>query len=399
MTALILMPIADARGGAEMLLRALLQHGREAQGRREAGVRWVVVFFEAGPMVDGVTAMGVSTHVVPAGRLREGRRWWATVRAITDIARLESADLVVSWMAKAHLYGAVAARRAGVPAVWYQHGIPSPREPMDRLATALPARAVLACSKTAAAAQRRLWPRRPTEVAYPCVDLSRYDPERLPTPAEARHRLGLPASGPLIGTVGRLQRWKGMHTLLEAMPAILRQHPDAHCVIVGGRHDAEADYERELVEGVRALGLAGHVTLAGFQEDVPLWMQAMDVFVHAADREPFGMVVVEAMALGKPVVAGAAGGPSEVISEGENGLLAPFGGGELLAGHVLRYLNAPAWAAEIGRSGRMRAGAFSATAYAERLVETLGRCVCGLHGESGGGEEGVTAYSHLEIPL
>jgi glycosyltransferase involved in cell wall biosynthesis len=321
--------------------------------------------------------MGVSTHVVPAGRLREGRRWWATVRSINDLARLERADLVVSWMAKAHLYGAIAARRAGVPAVWYQHGIPSTRDPMDRLATTLPALSVLACSKTAAAAQRRLWPRRPTDVAYPCVDLVRYDPGRLPTPAEARRRLGLPASGPLIGTVGRLQRWKGMHTLVEAMATILQRHPDAHCVIVGGRHDAEADYERELHRRVRALGLAGHITLAGFQEDVPLWMQAMDVFVHAADREPFGMVVVEAMALGKPVVAGAAGGPTEVISEPANGLLAPYADAEALAGQVSRFLDAPEQAEETGSRARVRAQDFSASAYADRFVAFLLNLPCG----------------------
>ena len=116
-----------------------------------------------------------------------------------------------------------------------------------------------------------------------------------------------------------------MHVLVEAMPAILEAHPDAHCVLVGGDHAQEPDYPAFLRERIDGLSLTEKVTLTGLQSNVPKWMQAMDVIVHASDQEPFGIVVIEAMALGKPVVAGNAAGPTEVITEGVNGLLTPYG--------------------------------------------------------------------------
>src|SRR5439155_3346393 len=119
--------------------------------------------------------------------------------------------------------------------------------------------------------------------------------------------------------VGRLQRWKGFHVLVEAMPRILRSHPAAQCVLVGGEHALEPDYKRFLEDRITSLGLQERIHLVGQQQNVAEWTTAMDVFVHASDREPFGMVVVEAMALGKPVVASADAGPTEVITPGVDG--------------------------------------------------------------------------------
>ena len=203
------------------------------------------------------------------------------------------------------------------------------------------------------------------------MELERFEPERLPSPREAKRRLGLPTEGPLIGIVGRLQRWKGMHVLVEAMPRILQAHPDAHCVVVGGDHALEPDYPDWLRERIDALGLANKVTLAGLQHNVPEWMQAMDVVVHASDREPFGIVVIEALALGKPVVAGDAAGPTEIITDGVDGLLTRYGDAPALAQAVLRYLDDPAFAARTGTAARQRAQEFSTRRYAQKLVATL----------------------------
>ncbi len=361
----ILMPLATQRGGAEQLLSALMRH------RRRPGVSWIVIFLEDGPMRRQFDALGVATHVVETGRLRHVGAYMRAVRQIRAVLKEEHVDLVFSWMAKAHVYGAVAAWRAGVPAMWYQHGVPAASDGLTRLATLLPARGLLACSRAAAAAQRRFWPRRPVRVVHPCADLQRFDPDRLPTPAEARRRLGLPAGGPVVGIVGRLQRWKGIHVLLEALPLIRARHPGTCCVVVGGRHDLEPDYEAFLQTRIRALGIEQHVRMAGFQEDVPLWMQAMDVVVHASDHEPFGMVIIEAMALGKPIVAGASGGPCEIIEEGRNGLLAPYDDAEALARQVLSLLDAPRYRQSVARAARARAQAFAPEHFAERFVEAV----------------------------
>ncbi|WP_243663184.1 glycosyltransferase, partial [Rhodothermus marinus] len=92
-------------------------------------------------------ALGFPAQVIRAGRLRQPVRYMRTVRQLARWFRQESLTLVLSWMGKAHLYGGVAARLAGIPAVWFQHGIPARDSWMDRWITRMPAVGVLACSE------------------------------------------------------------------------------------------------------------------------------------------------------------------------------------------------------------------------------------------------------------
>jgi glycosyltransferase involved in cell wall biosynthesis len=142
-------------------------------------------------------------------------------------------------------------------------------------------------------------------------------------------------------------------------------------VIVGAPHETEPAYAIELRAQTAALGLDDVVTFAGFQSNVPEWMQAMDVFVHASEHEPFGIVVIEAMALGKPVIAGSEGGPSEVITDGENGLLVPFGDAGSLAKAIVRYLDDHAFASRLGAAARARAAVFDDRTYAANVIAAL----------------------------
>lgn len=361
---LAVMPLAERKGGAELALLHLLRHGQEQ------GVDWRVAFLQDGPMVRQVRELGVAAHVIEAGRLRQTVRYAATVRALAKLARRTEASAVLGWMGKAQLYGGAAAKLAGIPAVWFQHGIPSGGW-IDRLATQMPAVAVLTCSHFVATAQRKLRPLRDVRVVHPGAELERFDPQQLPSPEATKRRLGLPADRPTIGIVGRLQSWKGMHVLLEAMPAVLRRHPGATALVVGGEHALEADYPRTLQAQIERLKLRESVVFAGHQTNVPEWMHAMDVVVHASHHEPFGIVVVEAMALGKPVIATVPGGPAEVIRDGVEGQLVPFGDAEALAAAVGRYLNDPEFASVCGRQARRRSQIFSAEAFARRTCEAI----------------------------
>ena len=344
----IVMPLAEQQGGGEKRLLDLMQQGSNA------GVEWLVIFLEDGPMVEQIQALGIKAQVVHSGRLRELHHFIAAVVKIAYIARRERANVVLGWMWKAHLYGGPAALLVGLPSLWSQLEIPSNKNWLKLIANILPARGVLSNSKAVKESQARLWPQRPTRLVYPGVALERFDPSIMPSPADVRHQLGLPSEGPLIGIVGRLQRWKGIHVLVEAMPKVLQRYPNAHCVVVGGKHDLEADYENSLKEKIAALGLKDRVVMSGLQRNVPEWVQAMDVFVHASDNEPFGIVVIEAMALGKPVVAGAAGGPTEIITDGVNGLLTPYGDADALASAILRYLDNPDFARSVSAAARER---------------------------------------------
>jgi len=362
-TVLIVMPLADQRGGAEMALLHLLQAA--------SPIRWHVVFLEDGPMVAQARALGVGATVIKAGRVRQPHKFAATIISIARLARRIHARAMLAWMAKAHLYCGPAAKLARIPAVWFQHGLPSIGGIIDSVAARIPAAGSLACSQFVADAQMKMMPGIPVRVVHPATDLARFCPGTLPSPAACRQQTGLPPAGPLIGIFGRLQSWKGIHVFIASLPRVLVRYPTATAVVVGGAWHLEHQYESELHRQVETLKLEGRVIFAGHQQNIPQWMQACDVLVHAADHEPFGMTVVEAMSLGKPVVAGAAGGPREVITDGVHGLLVPFGDSEGIAAAILRYLDDRTLASTIGGAALERAQYFSVERFARSVCDAL----------------------------
>ena len=361
MRAVIVMPLATQRGGVELQLQQLVEQ------RAAAALELTVVFLRDGPMVEWCRARGVAAVVIDAGRFRQVRRVAASVRGIARLVRRVRADVVIGWMAKGQLYAGMAAAVARVPSVWLQAAFPVGAVPIDRVATLLPAQSIITVSRTVDAAQRALWPKRHTTVVYPAVDMGRFDAARVGDKIAVRRRLGLPEDGLIFGSVGRLDRWKGFHVLLNAVPTVVERHPDASMVLVGGTHELSAAYADELRAQALGLGLNGRVRLVGQQPNPEEWMQAMDVFVHASENEPFGMVVIEAMALGKAVVASAQGGPAEVITPGLDGLLAPFGDHRALGAAILRLFDDAALRERLGHAARLRAREFAVERFAERF--------------------------------
>ena len=355
---LFVMPLATQRGGAELSLQQLLEYGEDA------GIEPTVAFLEDGPMVGWCRGRGVPAAVIAAGRLRQARKFGRTVRALVKIAAETDAQVIVSWMAKGHLYGGSAAVAADLPGVWFQAGFPVGGVLLDRAATLVPAARVIPVSRGVEQAQLRLFPRRPTTVVYPAVDVSRFDADRIGDMRATRLRLGLPEDVPIFGSAGRLDSWKGFDVMLDAVPAILDRHPTATFVLVGGAHKFNASHAAALREQAQRLNLDGRVRLVGYQENPEEWMQAMDVFVHGSRSEPFGMVVIEAMALGKPVVASAEGGPTEVITPGIDGLLSPYGDPDALAQSILQLLDDPELRSRVGSAARERAQDFTVRRYA-----------------------------------
>jgi glycosyltransferase involved in cell wall biosynthesis len=369
--ALIVMPLGTQRGGAELMLQHLLEH------RHHARLDPTVAFLEPGPLVDWCVDNGVPTFVIGAGRVRQPRMVGRTVRALVRAATEQRSEVVIGWMSKAQLYGGPAAALARVPSVWLQAGLPSGIALFDRAATALPTALVVTLSRIVERAQHELLPRRPTALVYPAVDTDRFDADRIGDKQSTRRRLGLPADVPIFGSVGRLDRWKGFDTLLDASPAVLRRHPDATLVLVGGPHEFDPTYAHELSRRAKRLGRDGQIRLVGSQPNPEEWMQAMDVFVHTSRLEPFGMVVIEAMSLGKPVVASAEGGPTEVITPGVDGFLSPFGDQRALAAAVAHLLDDDRLRRSVGQAARARARDFTV----QRFAQEFGAAVAGAVGQ------------------
>jgi glycosyltransferase involved in cell wall biosynthesis len=357
----IVMPLAEQRGGAELALLQLIRAGGDRN--------WHVVFLEDGPMVCQVRESGSAASIVPAGRLRQPHKMLSAVMAISKIVRQTHARAVLSWMTKGHLYGSPAATLAGVPATWFQHALPS--QVMDTIAAHIPSVGAMACSQFIADSLKVAMPKVPVKVVHPGIDPERSNPANLPSMQDCRRMLGLPVDHPVIGIFGRLQKWKGVHVLIDALPTVLKRYPTTKTLIVGGAWRDELEYEHELKQQAASLGIAERIVFAGHQDNVSDWMQACDLIVHASKQEPFGMVVVEAMALGKPIVAGAEGGPREIITEGVNGLLAPFGDSGKLASAIIRFLDDPAFAAAVGNAARQRAKDFSLERFAAGVCDAI----------------------------
>jgi glycosyltransferase involved in cell wall biosynthesis len=121
---------------------------------------------------------------------------------------------------------------------------------------------------------------------------------------ELRNRLGIPAGRVVIGIVGRLQPWKGQHRFLRAVAALRARGHNIHGLVVGGNaYGLSPGYQEWLHKFAHDLRIENDVTFTGHVSDAGPYLQLMDVSVNASIGEPFGIVLLEAMALSVPVVA------------------------------------------------------------------------------------------------
>lgn len=363
--------------GAELALVRLLPALAEVDAR--------VVLAEDGDLVRRLRASGVSVDVLPLAEEARGLprhrvgwralaplglwRWALYVVRLTRWLRRVEPDLVHTNSLKAHLYGGVAARLAGLPLVWHLHDrvapeyLPRPAVRLVRAAGRWLPHAIVANSESTLATlgpPSRLRPRQArTVIGCPVVA----------GPAGADH------DGFRVGMVGRLTPWKGqhvfLHALAQAFPNGAGEADGAwEGVVVGAPMFGEDAYESELLRLTEQLGLEGRVRFLGFREEVADELAAMDVLVHASViPEPFGQVVLEGMAAGLAVVAADSGGPAEVIDHDVSGLLYPPGDAAALAEALRTLMAEPDLRARLGRAARRQSATFAPAVIASQLME------------------------------
>jgi glycosyltransferase involved in cell wall biosynthesis len=178
---------------------------------------------------------------------------------------------------------------------------------------------------------------------------------------------------PVVGLVGRLQPWKGQDRLLEAQALLRERGLKIQTLIVGGDSwGLSPDYAASLPRLAERLGLGDAVTLTGEVPDAGPYVERMDVLVNASDPEPFGIVLLEAMARGVAVIAVDSGGPGEFIDDGRTGVLAHSGEPEALADAVEPLLRDGAMRERIALAGRESFRAdFTETALQRRFFAAL----------------------------
>ena len=190
------------------------------------------------------------------------------------------------------------------------------------------------------------------QVVYSGLDLARF--QHVPT-GVVRKRYGLHSGQLIIGVVANLFPRKGYEYLLEALAYVRKDIPDLHCLIVG---EGDDEYRTKLLNLLRNLDLNPVVTFAGFQSNVLEYMADCDVVVLPSILEGFGIVLLEGMAMGKPVVASKVGGIPEAVEDGVTGILVPPAHSRMLAEALVLLLKDSTLRQSMGEAGRKRVERF-----------------------------------------
>jgi glycosyltransferase involved in cell wall biosynthesis len=337
-----------------------------------------VILGEDGALRGALEQAGAAVEILPLDeRARDVRRAQlglhrATIRAAWLTARYTwhlsrrlrelDPDVVHANSLKSGYYGALAARLAGKPVIWHLH---------DRLASDYLPTAAVRLTRTAVrwlpdlvvcnSQETRRAAALPGTPAYPVI-------------ASACCLATQPRRGSgavrTIGTVGRLTPWKGQDIFLRAFAAVAAGVPGLEARIIGAALFGEDDYAGRLRDLAQDLGIGDRVTFTGFVRDVARELSGLDILVHASVLpEPFGNVVIEGLAAGVPVVASDAGGPAEMITAEDNGLLVPPGDVEALAGALRRLIADAGLRARLSAAGPARAADFQPAAIGARVEQ------------------------------
>lgn len=307
--------------------------------------------FQPGRLADTLAALGLTVTTARSGDLSDIRRDQSVTGAIAKVGTLarlvagitraaRSADVIYANSQKAFTLSALASIFARRKLIWHLHDIldaahfgRSQRRMQIALANRF-ASAVIVPSEAAARAFEEAGGQKNLIAVIPNGRDVTPDPR---DKATLRQHLNLP-DGLLIGVFSRLAAWKGQDVVIRA----LARTPGVNAIVVGSAMFGEDAYEAELRRLVDQLHLGDRVRFLGRREDVALLMQAVDGVVHpSVAPEPFGLTLVEAMAVGTPVIASDAGASTEILDHGRYGTLVSAGSDEALAEAIGRVLNAP----------------------------------------------------------
>jgi glycosyltransferase involved in cell wall biosynthesis len=193
-----------------------------------------------------------------------------------------------------------------------------------------------------------------TKVIHNGFDISRYE-QANGSGKKVRKEWGISFNQPLVGMLGRFSNWKGQDYFLEVASSINQNYPNVRFALVGGTIPGQEEIINKLKSLANNLNLSSVVIFDEFRTDVPAVLDAFDIFVLPSILpEPFGLVVVEAMATGKPVVANSHGGCKEIIENGVTGFLVEPNKPEEMVLAIKYLIDNPKEGEEMGQRGRER---------------------------------------------
>ena len=316
-----------------------------------------------GELLGDVTERGISVAEYRITRLINARAMRERLRLAQDLkwARVE---VVHTYNFNGNVFAIPAARLAGVPVVVASiRGLDVDLSPLKRRAQRLVCRLAHRIVVNAQAVRQNLiadgYDPGKIVVIRNGIDLSRF--RSLRADGSLRHQLGLPPRVPLVAVFTRLIPLKGLEYFLEAAALVSQRVANARFLVVGdylakqnGEIVSDGTYRTELERYASRLGLDGRVTFTGFRRDVPELLSEVAVSVLPSVGEGLSNAILEAMAVGVPVVATDVGGNSEAIQDGVTGFVVPPRDAPALARGICQFLEDGGLASRFALAGRQR---------------------------------------------
>ena len=338
---------ATAMGGAEAVLLGIVQHIDRQMVTPH-------LICHPGPMAVAFEPW-CQVHQIELPRLRNSLKapvdLLRSSRAIRRVLHEADIRVAINMGVRSSLYAALASGK--IPLIWYVQDILA-----SGWYTHFMARRICLALAPSRAVADALPPEVPCEVVPNFVDLATSDAQ-IAAATSQRERLQISPSAPLVGMVGSLRPWKGHADFIEAMAKVHQRLPSARFVIAGGDiFNLGAHYEADLRNLAKQHGLEDALIFTGQLAEPQQLVHACDVLVHCSlQPEAFGIVIIEALAASRPVVAYDRAGPHEIIRHDVDGLLVAPDDAAALAEGVIALLLNPAHARELGRHGRQRVAA------------------------------------------
>jgi glycosyltransferase involved in cell wall biosynthesis len=354
-------------GGAQTHLITML---RQVNGRRDIQHR-VVTLFGDGELSAQIRDLGVPVDVLDLRPLLQERFFLAAARELQTLFEQWQPDLVEAHLTWSRLLALYAAARCGVPKrIGFEQGDLYMNQWKFRMANfflQVYAQQIVVCSEALGEWAHRTHgiSRSRLRVLHNCIDTNRFQPA-----SKAARNFGFEGSPTIFAAVGTLGRGvnKRVDVCIRALAVARGKGANAALVICG---DGEQREELEALAGT--LHLNAFVRFLGTRSDVASVLQACDVFCHAAPWEPFGIVAIEAMAVGLPVIVPNAGGIREILQDGKGGLLYEALDHDALAQAMLLLAMHPQLREQMGTAGRQIVEQkFSAERYMQALYESYG---------------------------
>jgi glycosyltransferase involved in cell wall biosynthesis len=321
----------------------------------------LVVVPKKGILADRLRTKNIATRLVS---LPELRPWLflcilKTIQSLRRTAETENACLIYANGSRPAFYGGIVGRTLKIPIIWHCR-IAERDYRLDSVLSRLSNIIIVNSQATAKRFSQQI--QHKIRIIYNGID-NRWLKDKGISGDEVR----MP-NGRILLVVARVSKWKRHDLALSAFEEMAGAHPDLQLVLIGAKDPLESDWWKYLQKKTADSSYADRIHWIGSVEDVRPWYRAASILLLPSDNEPFGRVLVEAMACGVPIVATRGGGVPEIVRNGKDGILVPMGKRHEMADAIRRILGDDFTKAKMSKSGQERAKEFSLESHIKSII-------------------------------